>query len=242
MKKGTYLIKATPKQVEWLTFATNQALRIHIGQLTDPLTVLLTFEFAYARHHRGKLCPQEIEERLEKLSRKCWVGTPNGYAYSEKSIALWNLYQLFKSHNGLSGIQSFTVDRYQLCCLREATEQASRLRVGQTRESMLDELLSAYSRSHDKGTEDIYAWQEARPEITAELDELHRICWDMPTYASYGLGYDACSDGWWNMYEAIRYILWKEEHPNRSDSDRLCVSAYPPLPLGDQPLIEISRL
>ena len=85
MKDGYYQIKATPKQVEWLTFVTNQAMRIHVGQLTDPLTVLLNFESAYARHHEGKPCPQEVEERLEKLSRIGWGGMPNGYTYSEKS-------------------------------------------------------------------------------------------------------------------------------------------------------------
>lgn len=242
MEKATYQIKATPTQVEWLAFATNQAMRIHIGQLTDPLTVILNFGLAHARHHEGKPCPPEVDERLEKLSRKCWVGTPNGYAYSEKSSALWNLYQLFKSLNGLSGILSFTVDRYQLCCLREATEQASRLRVGQTREAMLEELLAAYRRCHDNITNDAHAWHEIRREITEELDELHRICWDLPTHASYGLGYEACADGLWSMYEAIRHTLWKENHPNPSQMDRLCVSSDPPLPLGDEPVLTITRL
>lgn len=242
MKKDTYLIKATPKQVDWLTFATNQAMRIHIGQLTDPLTVLLNFELAYPRHHEGKLCPQEVEERLEKLSRMCWDGTTTGYAYSEKSRALWDLYQLFKPQVGQSGTQTFTVDRDQLLRLREATKQASRLRVGQTRESMLDELLAAYHRTHAKRNPDTPKDWEIRRAITEELDELHRLCWDMSTHACYDLGYDACSDGCWSMYEAIRHLLWKEEHPNPTALDRLSVSACPPIILGDQPLINITRI
>ena len=55
-------------------------------------------------------------------------------------------------------------------------------------------------------------------------------------------GYDACSDGCWSMYEAIRHLLWKEEHPNPTALDRLSVSACPPLILGDQPLINITRI
>lgn len=50
---ANYIITATCKQVELLSLACNQAMRIHIGQLADPLTVQLNFEIGYLRHHDG---------------------------------------------------------------------------------------------------------------------------------------------------------------------------------------------
>ena len=67
MEKTTYLIKATPIPVKGLCFVSNQAMRIHIGQLTDPLTVYLNFLKAYERHHEGKACPTDVEESLNSL-------------------------------------------------------------------------------------------------------------------------------------------------------------------------------
>lgn len=60
---ANYLITATCKQIELLALACNQAMRIHIGQLADPLTVQLNFEIGYLRHHDGEPAPMEIQEK-----------------------------------------------------------------------------------------------------------------------------------------------------------------------------------
>lgn len=241
MATDTYLIKATPTQVRWLEIATNQAMRIHIGQLTDPLTVYLNFITAYERHHNGQHCPLEVEEILEGLSRQCWVNTPHGYAYSEKARMLWKMYQLFKKDYACLSESCFTLTRSELVCLRDALEQASRLKVGQVSEAMLEELLSAYKRSHEKDAEDFRLMHQIRDSLSHELAKLLKICWDLSPNASYGLGYDSVSDGWWSMYEVIRYLLWKEDHPYPSPSDRLSVSSYPPMALGEKPLLKVMR-
>ncbi len=69
-----YIITATCKQVELLSLACNQAMRIHIGQLADPLTVQLNFEIGYLRHHNGGPAPMDVQEKLEELSKLCWLG------------------------------------------------------------------------------------------------------------------------------------------------------------------------
>ena len=68
---ANYIITATCKQVELLALACNQAMRIHIGQLADPLTVQLNFEIRYLRHHNVEPTPMEIQENLEELSKPC---------------------------------------------------------------------------------------------------------------------------------------------------------------------------
>ena len=72
MAEIEYTLHANVKQIELLTFACNQALRIHIGQLSDPLTVLLNFEIGHARHHQGELCPFDVQEILDELTFLCW--------------------------------------------------------------------------------------------------------------------------------------------------------------------------
>ena len=71
---ANYIITATCKQVELLALACNQAMRIHIGQLADPLTVQLNFEIGYLRHHNGEPAPMDVQEKLEELSKLCWLG------------------------------------------------------------------------------------------------------------------------------------------------------------------------
>ena len=242
MGTNSYIIKATPTQVRELCFASNQAMRIHIGQLTDPLTVYLNFINAYQRHHEGQQCPTDVEDILDSLSRLCWVHTPNGYAYSEKAGMLWRLYRLFRNNLGDSLASGFTVSRPELIQLSNALEQASLLRVGQIVESMLDELLSAYRRSHEKDTRGSQLTHQIRRALSFELEKLHEICWNMSPTASYGLGYDSESDSWWSMYEVIRHQLWKEEHPFPTSSDRLSVASYPPMALGDEPLLKVVPL
>ena len=82
---ANYIITATCKQVELLSLACNQAMRIHIGQLADPLTVQLNFEIGYLRHHDGEPAPMEVQEKLEELSKLCWHSKSYGYGYDEIS-------------------------------------------------------------------------------------------------------------------------------------------------------------
>ena len=96
---SNYLKTATCKQVELLALACNQAMRIHIGQLADPLTVQLNFEIGYLRHHDGEPAPMEVQEKLEELSKLCWHGKSYGFYgmnYDEKSNIWWDMYQVFR--------------------------------------------------------------------------------------------------------------------------------------------------
>ncbi len=68
---ANYIITATCKQVELLSLACNQAMRIHIGQLADPLTVQLNFEIGYLRHHDGKQMAAKFYEVDERTVTNC---------------------------------------------------------------------------------------------------------------------------------------------------------------------------
>ena len=128
---ANYIITATCKQVELLALACNQAMRIHIGQLADPLTVQLNFEIGYLRHHDGEPAPMEVQEKLEELSKLCWHGKSYGYRYDETSKEYWKLYQIFKGAGNSITSSSFQITFHQLVVLRKVCEQAARIRTGQ---------------------------------------------------------------------------------------------------------------
>ena len=143
---ANYIITATCKQVELLALACNQAMRIHIGQLADPLTVQLNFEIGYLRHHDGEPAPMEVQEKLEELSKLCWHSKSYGYGYDEISKEYWKLYQIFKGAENSLTSSTFQLTLHQLELLRDACEQAARLRVGQLDYHFIDELMNAYHK------------------------------------------------------------------------------------------------
>lgn len=146
---ANYTITATCKQVELLSLACNQAMRIHIGQLADPLTVQLNFEIGYFRHHYGEPAPIEIQEKLEELSKLCWHNKSYGYGYDEISKEYWKLYQIFKGAENSLTSSTFQLTFHQLELLRSACEQAARLRAVQLDYHFIDELMDAYHKGCD---------------------------------------------------------------------------------------------
>lgn len=230
-----YKITATCKQVELLALACNQAMRIHIGQLTDPLTVLLNFELGYRRHHNGESAPMEIQEKLDELSKTCWHNSHYGYGYDETSKEYWMLYQMFKKHEQTLSNSTFQVSFYQLELLRNACEQAARLRAGQLEHCFINELLNAYQKEVNRSMH----CGNIRQYVTQVCNYLHILCWNLPAYSCYGINYDKDSDIWWDLYQVFRYKIWKEKHPNSSSQDMLTVASDKPLKTGVEPLIRI---
>ena len=57
--------------------------------------------------------------------------------------------------------------------------------------ALLEEMLAAYRRSHEKEAQDTYTMHQTRQALSRELDRLHQVCWNMSPNASYGLGYDS---------------------------------------------------
>lgn len=238
MQTQKYILTANEKQVELLTFACNQALRIHIGQLADPLTFQLNFEVAYPRHHYGKSCPIEVAEKLEELSRLCWK-TSNGYGYDDKSRAYWELYQMFKNANGRMSDSSFILDVHQMELLRNVCEHAARLIAGQMDYTLVDELVQAYEKSYKDDTEKLKDTDKVRTLVKEEFDKLHTLCWDLPVNADHGMNYDDNSDILWDMYQVIRHQLWND---NQKGKDNFwCVSADEPMQTSKEKFIQVEK-
>ena len=240
MAEIEYTLHANVKQIELLTFACNQALRIHVGQLSDPLTVLLNFEIGHARHHQGELCPIEVQESLDELTFLCW-GSSYGYGYDDKSKAYWELYQIFK-HSSMSGTNGqFKLTGHQVEQLRNACEQASRLRCGQLDYNLEMELMSAYMRRYKNDEEKLKLAPVVHEQIRKTFADLHTRCWALPVHADHGMNYDDDADILWDMYQVLRYRLWKDAHPNPTYENRLNVASDVPYQSGKMPLITIGR-
>lgn len=237
---ANYIITATCKQVELLALACNQAMRIHIGQLADPLTVQLNFEIGYLRHHDGEPAPTEMQDKLEELSKLCWHGKSYGYGYDETSKEYWKLYQNFKGAGNSITSSSFEITFHQLELLRKVCEQAARIRAGQLDYCFIDELVDAYHKGGDSEGK-----QSEKPSIRAQVvkacDYLHTLCWNLPSNADYGMNYDDDSDIWWDMYQVFRYQILKDTSPDTSSRELMTVASHEPMHTGKEPLIRIEK-
>lgn len=236
-----YIITANSKQVELLSLACNQAMRIHIGQLADPLTFQLNFEIGYLRHHDGEPAPMEVQEKLEELSKLCWHGKSYGYGYDEISKEYWKLYQIFKGAENSINNSSFQVTSHQLELLRNACEQAARLRAGQLDYHFIDELLDAYHKGYDS-EEQQGEQMSVRKQVVKACEYLHTLCWDLPPHADHGMNYDDDSDIWWDMYQVFRYQIWKDTNPDTSNRELMTVASHAPMHTGKEPLIQIEKV
>lgn len=241
MAEKKYIFVATSKQVELLCLACNQVMRIHIGQLADPLTVQLNFEIGYLRHHDGEPAPMEVLEKLEELSKLCWHSKSYGYGYDEISKEYWKLYQMFKGAENSLTSSTFRLTFHQLELLRNACEQAARLRAGQLDYSFIEELMNAYHKSSDF-EEQQGAQISVRKQVVKVCEYLHTLCWDLPPNADHGMNYDDDSDIWWDMYQVFRYQIWKDTNSNTSGRELMTVASYTPMHTGKEPLIRIEEL
>lgn len=238
MNIANYKITATRKQVELLALACNQAMRIHIGQLSDPLTVLLNFELGYCRHHNGESAPIEIQEKLDELSELCWHGSHYGYGYDETSKECWKLYKMFKKNEHAISDSTFQLSFNQLELLRNACEQAARLRTGQLEHCFINELLNAYQKEVKFTT----ISGNIREYVTMVCNYLHTLCWNQSADSYYGMNYNDDSDSWWDLYQVFRYRIWKDKHPNPSNPDMLTVDSLKPLHTGKEPFVRVEKV
>jgi hypothetical protein len=240
MNTAQYIMTASCKQVNLLSWACNQAMRIHIGQLADPITVLNNFLIGYSRHHHGEVCPMEVQERLEELSKLCWHNS-NGYNYDETSKDYWQLYQVFKSSESTIGNSQFVITSHQVELLQKACEQAARLRAGQLDYSLVDELMSAYEKS--VGEKETQKQSSAvRKKICQTFDYLHTLCWDMPVNADHGMNYDQDSDIWWDMYQVFRYQLSLDCHLTTDNANDWTVARNTPFQTSNEPLVKLTNV
>ena len=81
-------------------------------------------------------------------------------------------------------------------------------------------------------------WYKMREDAETFCKEIKRRFWDLAPHANYGVNYDDVSDIIWDMHQAIRHQLWKDNpDPNKST---ITVDASPAHQFGVEPLIKVT--
>lgn len=78
-------------------------------------------------------------------------------------------------------------------------------------------------------------WYKMREDAETFCMEIKKRFWDLKPNTNYGIHYDDTADILWDMHQAIRYQLWKDNpNPNKST---ITVDAFPAHQFGKEPLI-----
>lgn len=81
-------------------------------------------------------------------------------------------------------------------------------------------------------------WYKMREDAETFCKEIKRRFWDLAPNAEWGIHYDDTADIIWDMYQAIRFQLWKDNpDPNKS---HMTVDASPAHQFGNEPLIKVT--
>ena len=67
--------------------------------------------------------------------------------------------------------------------------------------------------------------------------EIKRRFWNQPFNADYGIHYDDDADIVWDLYQAVRYELWKNRPEPKS---HYTVDAFPATQFGKEPLAKVT--
>lgn len=79
-------------------------------------------------------------------------------------------------------------------------------------------------------------WQKMREDAETFCKEIKRRFWDLAPNANWGVHYDDTADIIWDMYQALRHELWK----NQPEPKNYTVDAFPAHQFGSEPLIKVT--
>ena len=82
-------------------------------------------------------------------------------------------------------------------------------------------------------------WQKMREDAETFCKEIKRRFWDLAPNANYGVHYDDTADILWDIYQCLRYELWKN-HPE--PKSHITVDAFPAHQFGNEPLCKVTTL
>ena len=81
-------------------------------------------------------------------------------------------------------------------------------------------------------------WQKMREDAETLCKIIKLRFWNLAPNENWGVHYDDTSDIIWDMHQAIRYELWKNNpDPNKST---MTVDAFPAYQFGVEPLIKVT--
>lgn len=106
-----------------------------------------------------------------------------------------------------------------------------------------DLLESAWERRCKKATgssmDDEFegGWHKMREDAETFCKEIKRRFWNLAPNANYGIHYDESSDILWDIYQTLRYEIWKNRPEPKS---HITVSAFPATQFGKEPLVKVT--
>ncbi len=81
-------------------------------------------------------------------------------------------------------------------------------------------------------------WHKMREDAETLCKIIKLRFWALAPNAEWGVHYDDTADIIWDMYQALRYELWKNDpNPNKST---ITVDAFPAHQFGNEPLIKVT--
>ena len=106
-----------------------------------------------------------------------------------------------------------------------------------------DLLESAWERRCKKATgkmmDDEFegGWQKMREDAEAFCKEIKKRFWGLAPNAEYGIHYDESADILWDIYQCLRFELWKNRPEPKS---HMTVDAFPATGFGEEPLCTVT--
>lgn len=80
-------------------------------------------------------------------------------------------------------------------------------------------------------------WQKMREDAENTCKEIKRRFWNLAPNTDYGIHYDESADILWDIYQCLRYELWK----NRPEpKPHYTVDAFPATQFGKEPLAKVT--
>ena len=80
-------------------------------------------------------------------------------------------------------------------------------------------------------------WRKMREDAETFCKEIKKRFWNLDPNTDYGIHYDESADILWDIYQALRYELWKNRPEPKS---HMTVDAFPATGFGDEPLCKVT--
>lgn len=80
-------------------------------------------------------------------------------------------------------------------------------------------------------------WQRMREDSETFCKEIKKRFWNLDPNANYGIHYDESADILWDIYQALRYEIWKNRPEPKS---HMIVDAFPATQFGSESLAKVT--
>lgn len=80
-------------------------------------------------------------------------------------------------------------------------------------------------------------WYEMREDAETFCKKIKKRFWDLAPNADYGIHYDDSADILWDIYQCVRYELWKNRPEPKS---HITVDAFPATQFGKESLCKVT--